>query len=589
MKSGDCPLRLTRTLFRLTAFTVGILLAFSAYGQTRPLGENLYERLKKAQEDYWAAVATGDSLQVAERCYVVGKRYSHLGDYVTAQMWFIKSLRIREPLGPSEDIGKVYLRMAENQVMQKQYQLAMRHARRAYANFQYVHDKHGLMGANNAIAGVYELGWELNQNKPGSAPAASLDSALYYFRRAEQLALELKKPSDIAMVYTCIGTTLVLKNPSQAIPYLKKAYTINRQENQPNGIINLSQQLADCYLELGRPATAKKWLDIAVYVRDTARVGDYWQNRHIEEVYTKLYKQTGDWKQALAHQNKYYVAYIDALNADRDGAVARIETQYEREKSELKIKAQQKELALRQANLKAQQRLTRVTAILFALAGIACVVFYWLFRKFQRISSHNAKLVKEQNHRVKNNLQSITNLLGLQFNRLTDSEARRAVEESLLRVEAMALVHQRLYDGDRLVEVDVSQYIPELVNGVLRSFSFNQVQPVYRLDPIWLNADAAINLGLLLNELVTNSCKYALPFHPEPALEIGCQEEKGEIHLWFSDNGPGFIHATLKGNSFGMKLIDMVTEKLKGTSDFTMDKGCHFTLSFDCRDSMVAN
>nr|WP_262923874.1 sensor histidine kinase [Spirosoma liriopis] len=221
-----------------------------------------------------------------------------------------------------------------------------------------------------------------------------------------------------------------------------------------------------------------------------------------------------------------------------------------------------------------------MTTVLFGITAIGCLVFYWLFRKYRRLSEHNAKLVKEQNHRVKNNLQSITSLLGLQYNRLTDPAAREAVEESLLRVEAMALVHQRLYDGERLVEVDLREYIPELVSGVLRSFNFNHVQPKYTLSPIWLDADRAISVGLLLNELVTNSCKYAFPDHPNPALAISCQEVNGKLNVLFVDNGPGFTPKP-KANSFGMKLMDMITQKLKGKSYFNMDNGCSFTLSFD--------
>lgn len=568
----------------------GLFLALSVAAQTPPvpLGGVLYEKLARTQLKYQQALATGDSMQVAETCYLMGKRYSGLGDYVTAQKWFIRSLRIREPHGFSEDIGKVYLRMAENQVTQKQYEQAMRYARRAMANFQTVQSRHGLMSASNVLAGVHELGWWLNQEKPGSIPTASPDSSFFYFRRAERMAIALKKPADIANIYICMGASLARRNGHRALPYLKKAYEINRQSEQVYAIINSSYQLANCYLSIGQPLVAKQWLDTATYVRDTARHGDYWQNGLIEETYTKLYEQTGQWQKAFEHQRNYYSLRIDALNADREGIIAQTGIRYENEKKEAQLAAQRKELALRQQNLKAQQRLTFMIAGLLALAGMACLFFYWLFRKYRRLSGHNAKLVKEQNHRVKNNLQSIASLLGLQFNRLTDSAARQAVEESLLRVEAMALVHQRLYDGDRLVEVDLSQYIPELVGGVLRSFSFGHIRPAYVLDTVWVSADAAINLGLLLNELITNSCKYAFPLHPDPMLEITCQEENGRLELRFTDNGPGLTRS-VKSNSFGLKLIDMITEKLKGQKSFNLDNGCRFALSFALQPLLSVN
>jgi two-component sensor histidine kinase len=153
------------------------------------------------------------------------------------------------------------------------------------------------------------------------------------------------------------------------------------------------------------------------------------------------------------------------------------------------------------------------------------------------------------------------------------------VEESLLRVEAMALVHRRLYDSDRLVEVDLPQYIPELVEGVLRSFSFDSIKTTYVLEPLFLHADTAIHVGLLLNELVTNSCKYAFPLREQPTLEIGCREENGRIFLWYSDNGPGF-DPVVKPGSFGIKLVEMVVQKLKGRHRFVTHNGSHFSMSF---------
>ncbi|UFH54310.1 histidine kinase dimerization/phosphoacceptor domain -containing protein [Spirosoma sp. KNUC1025] len=572
----------------IVVLTVGALSSLPAFSQTPSAGKYLYDKLLKTEQEYRKALATGDSMEVAEICYRMGKRYAGIGDFMTANKWFIRSLRIRERHGPSEGIGKAYLRMAEIEVTQKHYKQALTYTRRAIMNFRHVQSDHGMMSAYNVLGGVYELGWRINQEKPGSLPAVSFDSVSYYFRQAVRLALLLKKPADIANTYMLMGASLAVKNAEMAIGYLEKAYAINIQEKSPYGIINTSQKLADCYLTLGQTRLAKKWLEAAQFICDTARSGDYWQNSDREGIYVKYYQQTGDWKQAFEHQNRQHALQLEAINADREIAMARAGLLYETEKKETQLQAQQKTLVLRQKTLDAERQLSLMTTVLFVLAGISSTVFYWLFRKHKWLSEHNARLVKEQNHRVKNNLQSITNLLGLQFNRLTDPAAREAVEESLLRVEAMALVHQRLYDGDRLVEVELSQFVPELVSGVLRSYSFGHVQPNYTLSTIWLQADTAINLGLLLNELVTNSCKYAFLNNPNPSLEIVCRQLNSWIEIGYKDNGPGF-NPTVKGNSFGMKLIDIITEKLNGKSSFNADNGFYFRLSFDCRSVHAAN
>ncbi|MEZ0541321.1 sensor histidine kinase [Fibrella arboris] len=566
--------------------------AWSVFAQAPPqLGKRLYEKLAHTQREYQAAMAAGDSVQVAEFCYQLGKRYNGLGDYVVAQGWFFRSLRIREPLGYSENVGRTYLWIAENQTREREFSNAMASTRRALVNFRQdstnSRSRHGLMSAYVSLAGIYVLGEKLNRDKPGTAPASSLDSSIYYYGRAEALALALKKPYDQARIYTCLGEALALRDNWQAIAYLKKAYAINRDQQEAYSTINTAQQIAGCYLALGHPLIAKQWLDMATQQRKLANLGDFEQNQLLAERYTEFYAQTGQWKQAFNYQRQHYTFLAKSLKADREGAIYHLGVRYETAKKDLQLRAQQQELALRRENLTTQRRLTVVSTILFLLTGVACTVLYWLLRKYQRLSDHNAKLVKEQNHRVKNNLQSITSLLGMQFNRLSDPTAKQAVEESLLRIEAIALVHQRLYDGDHLAEVDIRQFIPDLVEGVLRIYSLEHIRPVYKLGPVWLSADVAINIGLLLNELVTNSCKYALPFHLQPRLDIGCVAEEGQLQVWFTDNGPGFT-PTPKGNSFGMKLIRMITEQLKGQSRFETDNGCAFTLSFDLQPMTAA-
>lgn len=520
-------------------------------------------------------------MRVAELCYLMGKRYGALGDHVTAQKWFTRSLRIREPHGPSEAIGKVYLRIAEYQLGQKNYASAAVAANRAETNMRQVRSEKGLISSGIVLAGVYSLGHQLS----GGTRTASLDSALYFLRRSEKFALGLKDSADLGFVYSLMGSLLESTDLRQGVYYLKKAYTIGRHDKY--ALVNLHCRLAHYYLRLKQPQEAQKWLDKASALRDASGVGNYGQSQAIEEAYTQIYQQSGQWEQAFVHQENYYKLVVRLLEADRDGAIARIEKQYETTKQAVQLNLQRKELAWRQQNLVTQQKLTLMTSLLCLVACIACAVLFWLVTKYRRLSMHNARLVQEQNHRVKNNLQSITSLLNLHASRLTDSTARQAVEESLLRVEAMALIHQRLYDGDRLVEVNMAQYIPELVDMVLRGFSFGYVQPAYQLDSIWLDADDAINVGLLLNELVTNACKYAFPGNQQPTLAVGFQDDNGQISFWFADNGPGFRH-TSNTRSFGMTLINMIVQKLKGRYHFDTSRGCRFSLTFNARMTATA-
>ncbi len=163
---------------------------------------------------------------------------------------------------------------------------------------------------------------------------------------------------------------------------------------------------------------------------------------------------------------------------------------------------------------------------------------------------------------------------------LSDPLAVAALEESLNRVDAITRVHRRLYEGSRLDEVELAAYVPDLVKGVLRSYEMGHTRQHYEIPEIWMHADAAIPLGLMISELTTNSCKYAFEGHPAPELRVKClQDLKGNLTFEYSDNGPGF-DGSGADSSFGLKLIALLSGQLKGECTFSRESGSVFRLKF---------
>ncbi|HEY1054118.1 MAG TPA: sensor histidine kinase, partial [Emticicia sp.] len=285
--------------------------------------------------------------------------------------------------------------------------------------------------------------------------------------------------------------------------------------------------------------------------------------------YTLLYEQIGNYKKVSEYLKKHFAVKEESINADRDGAVARLRLEYETEKKE--------------NQLKEQKRISKIAVGIGIFTFLITLILFFFFKKYKQLSKENAALVGEQNHRVKNNLQQVTNLISLQSTRLKDEEAKRAMNEALLRVEAMALVHQRLYDSERLIEINLFTYIPKLTTGILRSYNYIKLIPNYELDDLWLHVDQAIPLGLILNELVTNSCKYAFADNLSPELLIECYLADGSVNFRFTDNGPGFDTST-QHKTFGLKLIQIFSERLKGEHNFS-NQGRMFQLVFKKRIS----
>ncbi|MFN8343997.1 MAG: histidine kinase dimerization/phosphoacceptor domain -containing protein [Spirosomataceae bacterium] len=548
----------------LSFFSISLCLyAQQKEDSPQAIGQRLYERLEETKKDYEGAMKKGDSSEVAEMCYRLGKRYSGLGDFQTAQRWFIRSLNIRERLGDSEaeGIGKVYIFMTQYLMQQKQYQPAYSNLSKAIMNFKKADASVGLTAGYLAMANLQDAA----SRPPQKYPEFSLDSALYYYRLAETLALQLNRSFDVANINFCKGVCLVHARQTSGMDYLKQSQALFLKQEKPTyGVLNTMIHLGEACLIFQKNEEAKEWLDKARYMMDTSRFGDHAQKSKLLLTYADLYEKSGQWQQAFETQKQYYTLMMDALNADREGAVTRLSLAYESKKKE--------------DQLRQQQRQIRIVMAAGLLAILTSIIFYQFFQKYKHLSEQNKELVAEQNHRVKNNLQRVTNLLSLQLKPLQDEEAKKAITEALLRIEAIAAVHRRLYDSDRLTEVEMSTFIPELMEGVLQSCNYPSLHPHYTLESVWLHVDQAIPLGLILNELVTNSCKYAFPFSAAPALTVNCRLEKNRIRLETVDNGPGF-DVLQQHKSYGLKLIQVFTDQLKGTGGFE-EGGRKFQLEF---------
>ena len=532
------------------------------------------ERLLETQKEYEQAVSLGDSSQLAELCYLLGKRHIGLGNYPKAQQWLLRALAMRQKNGPSEDIGKIYLRMSEIQMEQNNASLSMKYARLAKWNFERAKADQGLMSAYRAIGGAFRSTY----TKTASVPA--LDSAMHYHKMALPIAIRLKNPMDIGVTYQGMGELQFLKKQyRESENYMQIASDIFEKNGLFTNLCEASVYSAFYKLRLEKPHAAFKWLTKAQDLAETHKSVSPGLRILIEKAHALYYEQTSNWKLAYLHESRVNQLNKEQADHYRREALHNIELVFESEKKSAQLAQQRKQLSLQHENMQIQNKLNTITGVLLLMAIVSAVSLFLLFRKYKWLSHQNAILVQEQNHRTKNSLQSVLDLLGLQMHKVLDPGAKLALEESLLRVEAVALVHRKLYKSEHLVDVDLGQYIPDLVNSVLRSYRLQTIVVEYDVENIRLHMDKAITLGLILNELATNACKYALKDNPDPRLTVTCTVVSDRLHFSFSDNGPGLISQNSQ-NTFGLRLIDILIGKLKAAGTFTNQDGCVFDLSF---------
>lgn len=195
-------------------------------------------------------------------------------------------------------------------------------------------------------------------------------------------------------------------------------------------------------------------------------------------------------------------------------------------------------------------------------------------------------MLKEIHHRVKNNLQVVSSLLKLQAGYIKDERTLEVFKESQNRVRAMALIHEKLYQSEDLAKTNFAEYIRSLVNDLFRSYSISSRSITLKLDveEVRLSIDTAIPCGLIINELVSNSLKYAFSTTDQCEIRIYLQSTGQDCYtLIVQDNGCGFPAEIdfRHTRSLGLQLVCGLVKQLHGTIDLTNRSGTQFTISFD--------
>jgi two-component sensor histidine kinase len=295
---------------------------------------------------------------------------------------------------------------------------------------------------------------------------------------------------------------------------------------------------------------------------------------HVSTIYEKL----GDYKLALEYQKKTRMMRDSVASIKSDTAMSRLLTQYQSEKKEATIAAQLSQLS--------QQKKINWLSIGVAVLLAGFLVFG--YRSLQNrnksnklLAARNAEnelLLKEIHHRVKNNLEVISSLLALQSAQIDDPNTKEAMQEGQNRVQSIGIVHQKLYQGDKLGAIEMKDYFINLSESILGSFGANgRVKVEFAMDKLDLDIDTAVPLGLIVNELLTNSIKYAFPNQQEGTIRIKLEKQPGDIlHLEVSDNGIGKSGIT-HGTGFGSQLVSLLTRQLNG---FMKEETMHGTHTF---------
>ena len=194
-------------------------------------------------------------------------------------------------------------------------------------------------------------------------------------------------------------------------------------------------------------------------------------------------------------------------------------------------------------------------------------------------------LLKEIHHRVKNNLQVVSSLLNLQSRSIPDEESRKFFRESQHRVHSMALIHEQLYESENLSQIDFPEYVRQLVAYLFRAYgvSLSRVDLETRIDPVSFGVDVAVPCGLIINELVSNSLKYAFPEGKTGKVRLDLRKRPhSQVTLTVLDTGIGFPSnvSLLNTRTLGLRLVRSLAQQLDGKAEIKNRGGAQVRIRF---------
>ncbi|WP_411030930.1 sensor histidine kinase [Spongiimicrobium sp. 3-5] len=390
-----------------------------------------------------------------------------------------------------------------------------------------------------------------------------------------------------------------LKRFEEAVPWLENSIVTIRENNIGKysvDVIENSLELADCHLQLENYDTAKDYLDSDLVLTKTEHALK--KNRLLAAYYDKI----EDYRNATFFLRKN-VRIRDSINTNdtslKKQQLAAV-AEYDFANTRKMIDEQKLEMERTRNEMQAKdERINLVfISLVFTLLGFAGLVYAYLKSiKNQRLIAEQKhiienslvekdSLLKEIHHRVKNNLQMVSSLLSLQTKNTRSKAAIEALEEGKSRVKAMALIHQKLYQNDDLSVIEMQGYIESLVNSVQSVFKkgANSINITIDSENVELDIDRAIPFGLILNELVSNSFKYAFPEDNDNG-KIYIHLRKNGEHGFFeyTDNGIGLPEDTDErtNSSMGIRLMNRLVNQLQST--LNIDKtveGVRFWFNF---------
>jgi two-component system, sensor histidine kinase PdtaS len=508
----------------------------------------------------------------------IGNVYEYQGDFEKALDYYSKSLNIKKQIKDKKgiantlnNIGNVYRLIGDNTNALINYE-------KSYHIEEEIENQEGIARSLQNIGLIYLL-----ENKPFGAQIN--------FQKALNIYKKLNDNAGVANSLHNLGESALLeKRFEDAIQKFNQALILREKTKELKGLTSSNIGLSNVYFEEKNFGLAEKFALAAL--QNSKSMGNAELIRNSADQLYKVYKQKGNYSKALEMHEISKKMNDSVFNMETRQNIIRNQMKFELESEILAEKLKfDKENQLKQIELKSTKNKQYAFAFLAFIVLIFSISLYRRFKleKNQKKIIEDQKielelLIKEVHHRVKNNLQIISSLLYMQGETVENEEIESVLQQSQNRIQAMALIHEQLYQSGNLKDINVNSYFDNLIEFFRGNYSTESKNIEYHIDlpPIFMNTEQLIPLGLIANECILNSIKYAFPLRDHGTIKIYGKTVDNDFFITFEDDGIGIPDDWEKrlSNSLGMNLITGLTRQLRGNYTIEGAEGTKISITF---------
>jgi len=552
---------------------------------------------KVAQNILWDAlqlsIKTDDKKSKAMLTGNLGYLYENMSLYDSAGYYYLKSIQHSQAINDSLKEANAWGNLAVIMKNKGSYDSTISYIHKSLSLRASLDDKLGMAIDQHTLAQVYQhlgyfekaeenflsalaIGNELEHQMLISVAGGNYANLLeknQKFEEAKSIILNNVLPIDesmnnstgVAHSYNSLGKLeSELGNFSNAINYHKRALNIYKEAGKRSGIEDVFTSMGVTLSTYGKYELSNEYLDSAIIIgleiQDYPSLPLMYKTKAQNQYFLK------DYKNALEMELQYAIYNDTIYNREKLKVVNELQIKYETEKKKLENTLLKASL-IEEKLVNEQQRLKIIgTSIGMVLLASLLGLYVRSFKKEKKLRKRIEILNREVHHRVKNNLAIIKRLISISIND-QDPDSVRKSEELLSRVESISLLHDILCAQDNTDQVDLKLYLEKLCNCIQDIIQSPKIKLHINSDSnLLIKADPAYPIGLITNEIVTNSFKHGFPNVEEGNIHISVKKEKEYLMINYRDDGLGISeNFNIKSsNSYGMKLIKGLSEQLKG-------------------------